>query len=190
MGLLKHFFILLIILIVQISLPSLTAWSYLRVAEYNIQNDFDSDRIVYHSGEYVPIFLKHVNLNNGWQNETKELVDYCIVIVQENENYTVETYYTKNGREETLRYRGNIIIEHSTNKDFPGDSLLILPFFALAVLLVGVIKYHFRTGTYTTFANLFYDLNEDECVFRLYGLGMIVITILSMIVQDTGLSIF
>ncbi len=190
MGLLKHFFILLIIFIVQISLPSLTAWSYLRIAEYNIQNNFYSDRIVYHSGEYVPIFSKHVNLNNGWQDETNELVDYCIVIVQKTGNFTVETYYTKNGREETLRYRGNKIIEHSTNKDYPGDSLLILPFSALVILLVGVIKYHFRTRTYTTFANLFYGLNEDESLFRLYGLVMIVITILSMIVQDAGLSRF
>ncbi len=190
MGLLKHFFILLIIFIVQISLPSLTAWSYLRIVEYNIQNNFYSDRIVYHSGEYVPLFVKHVNLNNDWENEIKELISYYVVIVKKNGNFTDEIYYTKNGREEIVRYRGNKIIEHSTNKDYPADSLLLLPFFSLAILLIGAIKYHFRTGTYTTFANFFYVLNENESIFRLYGLGMIVITILSMIIQDTDFSLF
>lgn len=185
MGILKHFLVLLIIFIIQISLPRLTAWCYLRITDSNIQNKFDSDQTIYHSGEYVPIFSKHVNLNNGWQNETKELSSYQIVIVRKNVDFTNEIYYTKNGRKETLQYRGNKIIEHSTDKDYPADSLLILPFFALGMLLIGIIKYHFRTGTYTTISNLFYDLNEDEKIFRLYGLGMIVITILSMVIQDT-----
>ena len=179
----KHIFILLIIFVIQISLPSLTAWSYLKITDYNINKKNDPDQIIYHSGEYIPIFSKHVNLNNGWQNETKELTNYYIVIVKKNGTFIDEVYYTKNGREEALRYQGNRIIEHSTNKDYPSDSLLILPFIAMGILFIGIVKYHFRTGTYTTVANLFYDFTEDEKVLRLYSFGMIIIAILSMIIK-------